>query len=189
MLSDPKVPADLWHSSPVPQPRAFSTQLIESRWRPAWLTPVSAHETVNLCMGETSLYPNISSFLPTSEHKKYKSLAFIVERKDTVKKLWSCLGRLQRTVGSKRSRQGMVGLCYNSDTDTIHHLSTGLNEYSCLFFHGSLFFFNSSVVFFIKILTFTQGVKVWLVGMAMLTPASKFCNKTIWKASFSTDGH
>lgn len=82
MPSDPKVPADLRHSSPEPQPRAFSMQLIESRWRPAGLTPVSAHETDNLCMGKTSLYPNISSFLPPSELKKYKSLAFIAKRKD-----------------------------------------------------------------------------------------------------------
>lgn len=63
-LSDPEVPADLRHFSPEPWPRAFSMQLIDSRWRPAGLTPVSAHETVNLCMGETRLYPNISSFLP-----------------------------------------------------------------------------------------------------------------------------
>lgn len=117
MLSDPKVPADLRHSSPELRPRAFSMQLIDSRWRPAGLTPVSAHEAVNLCMGETSLYPNISSFLPPRLRnlKKYKSLAFIAKRKDTVNRLWWCLDRLQRTVGSKRSRQGMAGLSDTGD--------------------------------------------------------------------------
>lgn len=110
MLSEPKVPADLWHSSPELRPRAFSMPLIESRWRPAGLTPVSAHETVSLCMDES--LPKHFHFLPPQlqSFKKYKSLAFIAKRKDTVTWLWWCLDRLQQTVGSKRSRQGMAGL-------------------------------------------------------------------------------
>ncbi len=168
----------IYDTSPELRPRAFSMQLIDSRWRPAGLTPVSAHEAVNLCMGETSLYPNISSFFPPRLRnlKKYKSLAFIVKRKDTVNRLWWCLDRLQRTVGSKRSRQGMAGLSVTGDnppsSDGTEWIFLFVVLHFCVFLPFICCFFIKSL--FLRVV-FTQEVKFCLVGMALFAPAGKSC--------------
>ncbi len=150
IFSDPEVPADLWHSSPELRPRAFSMQLIDSRWRPAGLTPVSAHEAVNLCMGETSLYPNISSFFPPRLRnlKQYKSSAFIVKERTR----WTGFDGIW-TDSSEPWDQSGPGRAWRVSLilETIHHLQTGLNEYSCLLFFTSVFFFHSSVVFSLRV--------------------------------------